>query len=394
MDDNVDEPKHQNDANISYEQSQNQRHPSQSTNRRLSLTDLPKLLLSSLRRVSRSNDSEHKRDERNPSKGSINDNGDSGEGGFDAETALAATTADFEGSSQSDSLQVPVPPKGCLKRPMSVDPASATIMNDPLIVKAPPLRAQPISSPRCSAQGHYDVQRHLPALFLSQSIHPLATVDENVDPDPIQIPKGGISGNSGLTLIEDRADDFAVAPHFTPGIQPNICRDQGGRRPQGMVYGAEAKAQVIQSHSSMRPGHWEHPPSPVLGKQISQCYECQATHGGKNTMKHGQSTLDLKHAVPCHFPDGTGGARNDDNPAAMSAYGTGDETCQKSITFKDTVEVIPTYRKSEYNRRSDKNATYKILTPDMKSEIRDELNSYKLKEMAVHAQSMRNTAFH
>ncbi|KAF9976106.1 hypothetical protein BGZ73_009143 [Actinomortierella ambigua] len=66
----------------------------------------------------------------------------------------------------------------------------------------------------------------------------------------------------------------------------------------------------------------------------------------------------------------------------------------RRIGFLSTVEIIPAHRKSEYNRRSDKNATFKILTPDMKGEIRDELNAYKMREMAVHVESMGNTAFH
>ncbi|KAG0327276.1 hypothetical protein BGZ99_008037 [Dissophora globulifera] len=66
----------------------------------------------------------------------------------------------------------------------------------------------------------------------------------------------------------------------------------------------------------------------------------------------------------------------------------------RRISFVDTIEIIPAYRRSEYNRRSDKYATFKVLTPDLKTEIRDELNNYKMREMAVHVQSMGNTAFH
>ncbi|OAQ31706.1 hypothetical protein K457DRAFT_51665, partial [Linnemannia elongata AG-77] len=65
----------------------------------------------------------------------------------------------------------------------------------------------------------------------------------------------------------------------------------------------------------------------------------------------------------------------------------------RTIGFTDTIEIIPAHRKTEYNRRSDKYATFKNLTPDLKSEIRDELNTYKMREMAVHVESMGNTAF-
>jgi hypothetical protein len=67
---------------------------------------------------------------------------------------------------------------------------------------------------------------------------------------------------------------------------------------------------------------------------------------------------------------------------------------RRSINFMDTIEIIPAHRKSDYNRESDKHATFRMLTPDLKSEIRDELNTYKLREMPVHVDSMRNTAFH
>ncbi|KAG0228463.1 hypothetical protein BGW42_002209 [Actinomortierella wolfii] len=77
-----------------------------------------------------------------------------------------------------------------------------------------------------------------------------------------------------------------------------------------------------------------------------------------------------------------------------SQTGNGVKNTTRRIGFLSTVEIIPAHRKSDYNRRSDKNATFRILTPDMKGEIRDELNAYKMREMAVHVQSMGNTAFH
>ena len=66
----------------------------------------------------------------------------------------------------------------------------------------------------------------------------------------------------------------------------------------------------------------------------------------------------------------------------------------RTIGFTDTIEIIPARCKSEYNRRSDKYATFKDLTPDLKNESRDELNTYKMREMAVHVESMGDTAFH
>ncbi|KAJ3367605.1 hypothetical protein GGF31_007418 [Allomyces arbusculus] len=64
------------------------------------------------------------------------------------------------------------------------------------------------------------------------------------------------------------------------------------------------------------------------------------------------------------------------------------------IKFDETVEVLPTFRKTEYNRKPDANATFRRLTPRMKMEIREELNDFKKNEMPVHEKSLQNTAFH
>lgn len=63
------------------------------------------------------------------------------------------------------------------------------------------------------------------------------------------------------------------------------------------------------------------------------------------------------------------------------------EDVSKIINFSEVVEVLPTFRKSEYNRKPDNNATFKKLTPQMKVMIREELNSFKKNEMPVHEQS-------
>ncbi|KAJ3361342.1 hypothetical protein GGF32_007388 [Allomyces javanicus] len=69
-------------------------------------------------------------------------------------------------------------------------------------------------------------------------------------------------------------------------------------------------------------------------------------------------------------------------------------TSKLGIKFDETVEVLPTFRKTEYNRKPDTNATFRKLTPRMKMEIREELNQFKKNEMSVHEQSLQNTAFH
>jgi phosphatase and actin regulator 4 len=74
---------------------------------------------------------------------------------------------------------------------------------------------------------------------------------------------------------------------------------------------------------------------------------------------------------------------------------------KKILLFAETVEVLPTFRKSEYNRKPDATATFKNLTQQMKVEIREELNTYKKEEMPIHPESNLklisgepNTCFH
>ncbi|KAI8833931.1 hypothetical protein BC829DRAFT_371929 [Chytridium lagenaria] len=72
-----------------------------------------------------------------------------------------------------------------------------------------------------------------------------------------------------------------------------------------------------------------------------------------------------------------------------------EELADKQILhFNETVEVLPTFRKSEYNRKPDGNSTFRKLTPQMKVQIREELNTFKKNEMSVHEESLRNTCFH
>ena len=60
---------------------------------------------------------------------------------------------------------------------------------------------------------------------------------------------------------------------------------------------------------------------------------------------------------------------------------------KKIIFFAETVEVLPTFRKSEYNRKPDATATFKNLTQQMKVDIREELNNFKKEEMDIHPDS-------
>lgn len=66
---------------------------------------------------------------------------------------------------------------------------------------------------------------------------------------------------------------------------------------------------------------------------------------------------------------------------------------KKIIFFAETVEVLPTFRKSEYNRKPDATATFKNLTQQMKVDIREELNNFKKEEMDIHPESKSMICF-
>ncbi|KAF9306592.1 hypothetical protein BGZ74_004955 [Mortierella antarctica] len=189
----------------------------------------------------------------------------------------------------------------------------------------------------------------------------------------------------------------AFPPDFTPGVQSNSYQDCGGERPQGEVLG--------HLHESFPPQQYIYGGESVENAQQQQqgatfrYQSSQISLDGPFALSEGlvlSEQEDLGHdygQVESGRPISVGGY-GPTNGMGSSGVLSGNGMNRRSINFLDTVEIIPAHRKSDYNRRSDKNATFRILTADMKSEIREELNSYKMREMAVHIESMGNTAFH
>ncbi|KAG0279390.1 hypothetical protein BGZ95_001368 [Linnemannia exigua] len=225
-------------------------------------------------------------------------------------------------------------------------------------------------------------------------------------------------------LMDDRylpQGGAAFPPDYTPGMQSNVFQDRGGERSQGQVLdyrmmemdpsfsfqGAPAAAASAAADSN---GYHQH---------RDPSFAPQAHHQYNYGYDQNSSIVDGPQSMTTtmmHERDGYGSINNNNNNnnsnnnysyfstrnGSYSSYnshgilltGNGIARRPKTIGFTDTIEIIPAYRKSEYNRRSDKFATFKNLTPDLKIEIRDELNAYKMREMAVHVESMGNTAFH
>ncbi|KAF9151569.1 hypothetical protein BG015_006513 [Linnemannia schmuckeri] len=168
-----------------------------------------------------------------------------------------------------------------------------------------------------------------------------------------KVQQGSVSSSSSSS------QGAAFPPDFTPGVQSNsYYKDRGGERSQGSVGDFVSQDELLTQQ--------------MIGIS-SRAQDLANQYYGTNTNNQTSATRPSA-------------------PIATAAAGASGK--RRSINFLETVEIIPAHRKGEYNRQSDKHATFKILTPDMKSEIRDELNTYKMREMAVHVESMANTAFH
>ncbi|KAG0088173.1 hypothetical protein BGZ92_006532 [Podila epicladia] len=247
-----------------------------------------------------------------------------------------------------------------------------------------------------------------PAMATASDHHGL---DSRSSPGPHSLPEtppwtaGALSDLSPPDLSPPSTPHRAVShgaafpPDFTPGVQSNSYQDRGGERSQGEI--------LDHLHESFPPQQYFYG-----GESVEHSQQQQQQQGATFRYQSSQISLDGPFASSEALvlsdqegPDHDYGQVESGGPVSVDGYGptngmgssgvlSGNGMNRRCINFLDTIEIIPAHRKSDYNRRSDKNATFKILTADMKSEIREELNSYKMREMAVHIESMGNTAFH
>lgn len=359
--------------------------------RRSSLVDIPKAFLSSLRRGSvASNDSK--------SGASTIDEGHNGqEYEFDED----ATTL-MNGQSNT-TMALPKPPP---KDPWALanSPAPKSI-----------LKKRPVENVTGSGSGSGGSGGGDPPKLSSLDVHPMATsadvdldlltptdhrarllthsptpnhpqqhlVKDNNSSDP---PKGGDHGNLKAPCQKfDTGDSAASAmamsipPDVSPGVQANSkARDSPSPGDSPMPISSRAQVLASQYYGAQSPN-----PSPSYNMtagtinslgQVLLGGASSGAYSGPNNMNSGMSSMSSS----------TG--------SLMSP--NGGVSKRRTINFLETIEIIPAHRKADYNRQSDKHATFRVLTPDLKSEIRDELNTYKMREMAVHVESMGNTAFH
>ncbi|KAF8935269.1 hypothetical protein BGZ52_000133 [Haplosporangium bisporale] len=184
-------------------------------------------------------------------------------------------------------------------------------------------------------------------------------------------PRRGEDGNVKVTVKKLGGDAAALAmalsipPDVLPGVQSNKNRDSG--------------ALPISSRA----------------QELASQYYGSNPHNMSAGTINGQDQVLLGGGASSGAYEGPNNMNNNNMGSASNLMAVnGAVGKRRSINFLETIEIIPALRKGEYNRQSDKHATFKVLTPDLKSEIRDELNTYKMREMAVHVDSMSNTAFH
>ncbi|KAF8555928.1 hypothetical protein OG21DRAFT_1483506 [Imleria badia] len=79
-------------------------------------------------------------------------------------------------------------------------------------------------------------------------------------------------------------------------------------------------------------------------------------------------------------------------PATLSHRSASGPATSKKLVFADSLSVYDTFSSTVYDRRSEP-ATWSRLTPALAQRIKEELNSFKMEEMEVHACSRMHTQF-
>ncbi|KAF9186008.1 hypothetical protein BGZ50_002671 [Haplosporangium sp. Z 11] len=455
------------------------------SSRRGSMADIPKALLSSLRRASLSSNSNNNNSNKNP-----NVNGDIAEEDdedYDAdehqvesgrnETPKMTTILCADGLRQA-TMAIPkgpptraaaLPYKSILKKQPSPTPSSnfspgpgyGTLSNrlhENVYQIVPSDKDVNISLlTHSSAPNHEHMLSPPRAREINASITSKALL---ISPGALDwLSASPLSRNDRSKLENDRSMSHRAAtpPDLGPGMQSSNCQGRGGEHSQGQVMnpllgdrgttryfrmsphppqqqsmttGAHINPLTqdlsIQHHNSQDSGSFAQQLSswpsqvqqqsmhqqPLLTSRRFQYYGSRKRQNFiNNPMAGPQNSISMRERDQdiddCNSIGSLNACvDNDDSSSVESGYsvpgqsgsmkdneGSGGRR-RKTLSFIDTIEIIPVYRKSEYNRRSDKNAAFRNLTPDLKTEIRDELNTFKMSEMTVHVESMKYTTFH
>ncbi|KAF9111988.1 hypothetical protein BGX27_004169 [Mortierella sp. AM989] len=280
------------------------------------------------------------------------------------------------------------PPKSILKKRSSDTNANSTGNTFTIVAPTPSIAGASSTAP---------------SIFESGNVHPMAAVDENSqDNAPFTLPTERRAKLVTNSPPPNHPQQQLPSPTFDyPDNEPLNPLDEtpNDRSKQdssnlsvsesddtnGKVQDSYTTQKGVSTPSEYKPGMQSNSSRNRGDDDISQ-----AEMLNNEMMNVGARAQD--HARRYY-----GGSSDDRRCRAVASNDSGEMAPgqrKRSIGFKDRIEIIPAHRKADYNRQSDMNVTFRLLTPDMRSDIRDELNTYKMREMAVHIDSMNNTAFH
>ncbi|KAF9968445.1 hypothetical protein BGZ70_003841 [Mortierella alpina] len=381
---------------------------SHSGSRRSSIVDIPKAFLSSLRRGSLTSNSGSTSSNNSSSHSTVVFGGEENEDEEDEEIDAPVVTILFaDGLRQATMATLKAPPRdprsnsqsaelrGILKKRSSPAPSTGSAASGDSGAHAN----------GASRSRHHSLSPH--------DVHPMAPTDSSVDlsllpprnhraslvtrsPVPHhpsqqqqQMLSPSWSSNVGAQgspiparlRPQQSFDPNAVAPDHTM-MSPRFVQMQQYQQPMMTYISPRAQDLSVQYYGAMNQ-------DPFSQQMLQGRFQYYGSSNQQNSMLD-DAMVTAQQSSEILMMESYGGTSSEDGSGMQNGLGVG----RKTLSFMDEIEIIPAHRKSEYNRRSDKNATFRILTPDMKSEIRDELNIYKMREMAVHVDSMGNTAFH
>lgn len=141
------------------------------------------------------------------------------------------------------------------------------------------------------------------------------------------------------------------------------------------------------SHSSQHSAKPSTPFLPALAFDSSDSLGIDSPKG----MDSGRSSPNLPEKAVFNHPNFNSSAPTlstmaNPNPMTLTHRSATAPATAKRLVFANNLSVYDTFSSSVYDRRSEP-ATWSRLTPALAQRIKEELNSYKMEEMEVHAAS-------
>lgn len=129
--------------------------------------------------------------------------------------------------------------------------------------------------------------------------------------------------------------------------------------------------------------------APRLDTRVSSPSEID---NGKQHLSPTSSSSFSPGTSPYHHPNTSEPILSNMKSVHMAARSVTGPIVKRNISFAQNLSVHTTWSGSTYDRRGD-TATCNRLTPELAQAIKEELNSFKMEEMAVHHLSRNYTHF-